>query len=83
MAWQVEMRSGGIYLPQIDLWCDARLPSACSFVSHAHFDHLALHRRIIASEGTQRLMAARMPGEREEIVLPFRETVCARIRRRS
>jgi DNA ligase-1 len=71
MSWQVEMRSGSIYLPQIDLWCDAHRPSDCSFVSHAHFDHLATHRKIITSEGTQRLMAARMPGEREEIVLPF------------
>ncbi len=71
MAWQVELRNGSIYLPQIDLWCDARQPVACSFVSHAHFDHVANHRRIITSEGTQRLMAARLPGEREEVVLPY------------
>jgi DNA ligase-1 len=71
MAWQVEMRGGSIYLPQIDLWCDAHKPADFSFVSHAHFDHLATHRRILTSEGTRRLMAARMPGEREEIVLPF------------
>jgi DNA ligase-1 len=73
MSWQVEMRGGSIFLPQINLWCDAHRPADCSFVSHAHFDHLATHRRIITSEGTRRLMAARMPGEREEIVLPFRE----------
>jgi DNA ligase-1 len=71
MAWRVEMRGGSLYLPQIDLWCDAREPVACSFVSHAHFDHLASHRKIITSEGTRQLMATRMPGEREEIVLPF------------
>ena len=65
------MRSGSLYLPQIDLWCDAHVPAACSFVSHAHFDHLAAHRKIITSEGTRRLMASRMPGEREEIALPF------------
>jgi len=67
----VEMRGRSIYLPQIDLWCDAHEPVAQAFVSHAHFDHLAAHRRIITSEGTRRLMAARMPGEREEIVLPY------------
>lgn len=67
------MRSGGIYLPQVGLWCDARVPADFSFVSHAHFDHLALHRSILTSAGTRRLMAARMPGEREEIVLPFGE----------
>jgi DNA ligase-1 len=71
MPWKVEMRGGNIYLPQVDLWCDARTPTDCSFVSHAHFDHLASHRKIIASEGTRRLMAERLPGEREEIVLPF------------
>jgi DNA ligase 1 len=71
MSWNVEMRAGSIYLPQIDLWCDAHKPADFSFVSHAHFDHLASHKRIITSEGTRRLMAARMPGEREEIVLPF------------
>jgi len=77
MAWQVEMRGGerggSIYLPQIDLWLDAHRPTATSFVSHAHFDHLASHRRIIASAGTARLMATRLPGEREEIIAPFRQ----------
>ncbi len=48
-------------------------PTETSFVSHAHFDHLATHKRIITSAGTARLMAARMPGEREEIVMPFRQ----------
>ena len=65
------MRNGSIYLSEIDLWCDARQPVPTSFVSHAHFDHLAKHQRIITSEGTQRLMGLRLPGEREEIVLPY------------
>jgi DNA ligase-1 len=72
------MRGGSIFLPQVDLWCDARKPVEFSFVSHAHFDHLAAHRRIITSAGTRRLMAARMPGEREEIVLPFGEPYALR-----
>jgi DNA ligase-1 len=71
MAWQVDMRGGSLYLPQIDLWCDARQPTDCAFVSHAHFDHLAGHRKVITSLGTQRLMAARLPGTRDEIALPF------------
>jgi DNA ligase 1 len=71
MSWQVEMREGSVYLPEIDLWCDAHKPVAQSFVSHAHFDHIALHKKIIVSEGTQRLMSARLPGQREEVVLPY------------
>src|ERR1700679_1962006 len=78
MPWQVEMRGGSIFLPQVDLWCDAHKPVDFSFVSHAHFDHLAAHPRIITSEGTRRLMAARLPGEREEIVLPFGEPYALR-----
>jgi DNA ligase-1 len=77
MAWQVEMRGGerggSIFLPQIDLWLDAHRPVETSFVSHAHFDHLATHRRIVTSAGTARLMATRLPGERVEIVEPFRQ----------
>jgi len=65
------MQNGSIYLPEIDLWCDAHQPVATSFVSHAHFDHLARHQRVILSKGTQRLMAERLQGEREEIVLPY------------
>ena len=68
------MRDGSVYLPQIDLWCDARRSVPVSFVSHAHSDHVARHRRIFASEATRRLMALRVPGKREEIVLPFGET---------
>ena len=63
--------AGSIYLPQVDLWCDAHLPVPRSFVSHAHFDHLAKHELVILSEGTQRLMRVRLPGERQEIVLPY------------
>jgi DNA ligase-1 len=73
MSWQVELRKEGIYLPQVDLWCDARSPVPTAFVSHAHFDHLGKHRKIITSQGTQRLMAERLPGEREEIVLGYDE----------
>lgn len=68
------VRKGSIYLPQIELWLDAHRPADTAFVSHAHFDHLALHRRVITSQGTARLMATRLPGEREEIVLPFGES---------
>jgi len=71
MAWEIESRGGDLYLPQIGLWCDARQRTACSFVSHAHFDHLAAHQKIVTTEATRRLMTARLPGKREELVLPF------------
>ncbi|QYM80132.1 ATP-dependent DNA ligase [Horticoccus luteus] len=73
MAWDVQFR-GGVWLPQIDWWLDAHFPAPRSFVSHAHFDHLALHREILCSAVTARLMRNRLPGERIEHILPFGQT---------
>ena len=73
MAWDVKYRNG-IWLPQIEWWLDAHFPVARSFVSHAHFDHLAPHAEVLCSAGTARLMRSRMPAERKEHVLPFGQT---------
>lgn len=73
MAWDVHYRNG-IWLPQIGWWLDAHFPVARSFVSHAHFDHLAAHAEVLCSEGTARLMQARMPSVRQHHVLAFGQT---------
>jgi DNA ligase-1 len=70
MPWDVKF-DRGVWLPQLGWHLDAHYPVERSFVSHAHFDHLALHREILCSEGTARLIGARMPGQRTEHVLPF------------
>lgn len=61
----------GVFLPQQNLWLDPWEAKDFAFVSHAHSDHIAPHREIILSERTSRLMRARLPGQRKEIVLPF------------
>ena len=61
----------GVFLPQQNLWLDPWEAKDFAFVSHAHSDHIAPHREIIVSERTARLMRARLPGERKEIILPF------------
>ncbi len=71
-SWTVHA-ANGVHLPQIGWRLDARWPADRSFVSHAHFDHLARHRLALCSAGTARLMRARMPAEREEIILGFGE----------
>lgn len=73
MAWDVQYRNG-VWLPQVGWWLDAHFPTRRSFVSHAHFDHLADHETVLCSEGTARLMRARLPAERKEIVLPYGQT---------
>jgi DNA ligase-1 len=64
----------GVYLPDHDLWLDPWDAKRLAFVSHAHSDHIAPHQEIILSDRTSRLMQARMPGERHEHILPFRES---------
>src|SRR5438132_7771813 len=61
----------GVFLPQQNLWLDPWEAKDFAFVSHAHSGHIAPHREIIASERTARLMQARLPGKRNEIILPF------------
>jgi len=73
MTWRVQDHNG-IWLPQIGWHLDARRATARSFVSHAHFDHIARHREVILSPGTARLMRARLTGQRVEHVLPFGQT---------
>lgn len=70
MAWNVEYRNG-IWLPQIGWWLDAHFPTPRAFVSHAHFDHLAAHGEVLCSEGTARLMQARLPADRHYRTLAF------------
>jgi DNA ligase-1 len=70
MSWEVSFNEG-VYLPQIGWWLDSHLPVERSFVSHAHFDHVAPHQEVLCSPGTASLMQARMPGARQETVLPY------------
>jgi putative mRNA 3-end processing factor len=47
----------GLRLSGHPLWMDATRPQALSFVSHAHGDHFARHRKIICSPATARLIS--------------------------
>lgn len=65
-----------LHFPQLRLWFDAHRkqgPGQLVFVSHAHSDHTARHAEVVLSAPTQKLMAARLGGKRQEHVLPFGE----------
>jgi putative mRNA 3-end processing factor len=55
---RVEYREG-LYLPDLDLWLDADGPRERSVISHAHSDHIAEHRAIIATPATARIFQHR------------------------
>jgi len=76
-ALEFQFHHGGIFLPKLKLWLDAHEPQPGPervFVSHAHSDHTELHREVILSAPTAKLMQARLGGARVEHVLNFGET---------
>src|SRR3954447_8319721 len=73
-ALSIRFQRGAVYLPRLGLWLDAHDPQLGPervFVSHAHSDHTGLHREVILSEPTSRLMHARLAGKWLEEVMPF------------
>ncbi len=69
-GWHIDPRQG-IHLPQIGWSLDAHKRVERSFVSHAHFDHLARHREVLCTAATARLMQARLPAKRQFHTLPY------------
>lgn len=63
----------GIYLPEIDLWLDARRRCELSVISHAHADHIQHHRSIVATPATARIFEHRIKPT-DALLLDFYET---------
>ncbi|MDQ3804347.1 MAG: MBL fold metallo-hydrolase [Acidobacteriota bacterium] len=66
---RVEYREG-LYLPDLDLWFDAEGPRERCVISHAHSDHIAEHRSIVATPETARIFRHRR-GEAEVETLRY------------
>lgn len=65
---------GAIYVPGADLWLDARRVKDFSFVSHAHTDHSARHRRVLATPQTLALLEHRR-GKTETVPARYGQPV--------
>lgn len=68
---RVEYRDG-LYLPDLDLWFDADGARDRCVISHAHSDHIAEHKAIVATPETARLFRHRR-GEAEVDALRYGE----------
>ena len=55
----IEVRDGGIYLPEADFWLDPSRKKPSAFVSHAHGDHFAPHEETVCSRATGALVRER------------------------
>jgi Cft2 family RNA processing exonuclease len=62
----------GLYLPDLGLWLDAEGPRERCVISHAHSDHIAGHRSIVATPETARIFRHRI-GEAEVELLEYGE----------
>lgn len=69
----VEWVKGGLKLEGSPLWFDARRQSEVSFVSHAHTDHIARHRRAIGTKETLTLMQHRVGTVDDAVALEYGE----------
>ena len=58
-AIPIEVRDGGIFLPEADFWLDPSRKKPLAFVSHAHGDHFAPHVETICSRATRALVRER------------------------
>jgi putative mRNA 3-end processing factor len=67
--------SKGIHIKGLDLWLDAEGKVDFSFISHAHIDHVARHKKILATPQTAKLYESRLGKTETKILLyhqPYR-----------
>ncbi|MGB3906310.1 MAG: hypothetical protein WBB22_15480 [Anaerolineae bacterium] len=69
MATQIVL-DNGVFLPQLNLWLDARRRQPVSVVSHTQTDHWTRHERLIGATATLALVNLRWPLYIGACVLP-------------
>jgi len=62
-----------LYIPGIDLWIDSTHVKPFSFVSHAHSDHLARHKKILCTPATEAFARYRIKNPHSFLTLRFGE----------
>lgn len=72
-ATAVEIDGPGMRLRGTRLFLDSPRPTELAFVSHAHSDHIARHRQVIATAPTLELLARRVGAPQVPLPAPFRQ----------
>ena len=68
-----QLKKNSIYLPQLDLFIDAKKRQTAGYISHAHSDHIARHHKIICTPETARILSLRMKNPTFETIPFFRK----------
>ncbi len=69
----VEIDGPGMRLRGTQLFLDSPRPAELAFVSHAHSDHTARHRQVIATAATLELLSRRVGAPQVPFPAPFRK----------
>ena len=73
---RINFSNQGFFLPEINLGLDCREFLEISFISHAHADHLGVHKRVILSKPTHDFYQLRMKGSNAEpVILDYYENM--------
>jgi DNA ligase 1 len=67
----IREQRGGIYLPEAALWLDPHHAVDLAVVTHAHADHVAPHRKLIATPATCHLLRSRYSHKAEHTPLAY------------
>lgn len=68
MSKSIEVQyKSGIFLPELNLYLDSRIPSEIGFISHAHADHFGRHKKIFCSTQTAQLLITRFKCDPKRI----------------
>ena len=68
MSKSIEVQyKSGIFLPELNLYLDSRIPSEIGFISHAHADHFGRHQKIFCSTQTAQLLITRFKCDPKRI----------------
>ena len=68
MSKSIEIQhKSGIFLPELNLHLDSRIPSEIGFISHAHADHFGRHKNIFCSTQTAQLLITRFKCDPKRI----------------
>ncbi len=62
-----------LHIPEIDLWIDSTHVKPFGFVSHAHSDHLARHKKILCTPATKAFALQRIKNPHTFLTLNFGE----------
>ena len=65
-----EIKNNSLYIPSANLYIDSLKKKEFGFISHAHIDHIARHKKILCSKITAEFIKLRLKNP-DCLIIPF------------